>query len=306
MTGCASTSTRCSPGSTPPASSAGFRTIHVRDRDYGGGVPETSPTSRALSALEAIQASPGINAERLGTRLGRERARREAVRRDPARGRDPDRVRARSLRRLPGRPWAAAAAADVHRHRGDGPGDGRPRGARHRRRRRPGRRAPSGRWSGSSRSTVAGPLEALREVAARRTDPDPPDPETTATLVGASVDRRRCRIDYAPTPARRHAHRGRPVGGRGPVRPLVRPGLVARRRGPADVPRRPGPLGRRPRRDVHPARGPRPLRRARGADVPGLGARRGRRHRRAPRGGRRSGCRGASGRPHRPTTAGPG
>ena len=52
--------------------------------------------------------------------------------------------------------------------------------------------------------SVAGPLEALREVAARRTDPDPPRPETTAALVGASVDRRRCRIDYAPTPAKRH------------------------------------------------------------------------------------------------------
>lgn len=50
---------------------------------------------------------------------------------------------------------------------------------------------------------VAGPLEALREVAARRTDPDPPHPATTATLVGASVGRRRCRLDYATSPDRR-------------------------------------------------------------------------------------------------------
>ena len=79
-TGCASTSTRCSPGSTRPASTGRFRTIHVRDRGYGDGVPETSPTSRALSALEAIQASPGINAERLGARLGvSERAARRYV-----------------------------------------------------------------------------------------------------------------------------------------------------------------------------------------------------------------------------------
>ena len=37
----------------------------------------------------------------------------------------------------------------------------------------------------------ARPLEALRHVAARRTDPDPPHPETTATLVRASADQRR-------------------------------------------------------------------------------------------------------------------
>ena len=35
---------------------------------------------------------------------------------------------------------------------------------------------------------VARPFEALRQVAARRTDPDPPHPETTATLVRASAD----------------------------------------------------------------------------------------------------------------------
>ena len=49
---------------------------------------------------------------------------------------------------------------------------------------------------------VARPLEALRHVAARRTDPDPPHPETTATLVRASADQRRVRIGYALGPHR--------------------------------------------------------------------------------------------------------
>ena len=46
-------------------------------------------------------------------------------------------------------------------------------------------------------ANVARPLEALRHVAARRTDPDPPHPETTATLVRASADQRRVRMGYA-------------------------------------------------------------------------------------------------------------
>ena len=49
---------------------------------------------------------------------------------------------------------------------------------------------------------VARPLEALRHVAARRTDPDPPHPETTATLVRASADQCRVRIGYALGPHR--------------------------------------------------------------------------------------------------------
>ena len=49
---------------------------------------------------------------------------------------------------------------------------------------------------------VARPLEALRHVTARRTDPDPPHPETTATLVRASADQRRVRIGYALGPHR--------------------------------------------------------------------------------------------------------
>jgi predicted DNA-binding transcriptional regulator YafY len=51
-------------------------------------------------------------------------------------------------------------------------------------------------------ANVAEPLVALRQVAARRTDPDPPHPETTATLVRASSERRRVRIAYALGPHR--------------------------------------------------------------------------------------------------------
>jgi predicted DNA-binding transcriptional regulator YafY len=50
--------------------------------------------------------------------------------------------------------------------------------------------------------TVLQPFEALRRVNARRTDPAPPHPETTATLVRASADRSRVRIGYALAPQR--------------------------------------------------------------------------------------------------------
>ncbi len=57
---------------------------------------DASPTARALLALEALQDSPGITAERLGDRLGVSSARRTPLRRDPARGRHPGRVGART------------------------------------------------------------------------------------------------------------------------------------------------------------------------------------------------------------------
>ena len=104
------------------------------------GVPDTSPTARALRALELLQARPGITADRARRRARRDRAGRAALRRDPARGRHPGGVGARPLRRLPGRPRAAAAAAGLQRDRGARPGDGGARRApRPRRPRRPGR-----------------------------------------------------------------------------------------------------------------------------------------------------------------------
>ena len=162
---------------------------------------DTSPTSRALRALEAIQASPGISAERLGDRLGvSERAARRYVailreadipiesERGPYGG-----YRAGRGLRLPPLMFTATEAmglvmAVLEAH-GTASGDD-PVGS------------AVGKMVRVLPVSVAGPLETLREVAARRTDPDPPDPETTATLVGASVDRRRCRIEYTPGPGR--------------------------------------------------------------------------------------------------------
>ncbi|MBJ7330997.1 MAG: WYL domain-containing protein [Solirubrobacteraceae bacterium] len=156
---------------------------------------ETSPTSRALTALEAIQANPGITAEGLGNRLGvSERAARRYVailreaeipiesERGPHGGYRPG----RGLRLPPLMLTSAEAMglvmAVLEAH-GSAAGDD-PVGT------------AIGKLTRVLPVSVARPLEVLREVAARRTDPEPPDPGTTATLVGASVDRRRCRVEY--------------------------------------------------------------------------------------------------------------
>jgi len=161
---------------------------------------ETSPTSRALLALETIQGSPGISAERLGARLGvSERAARRYVallreaeipvesERGPYGG-----YRIGRGLRLPPLMLTTTeamglvmAVLEAHGSAPGGDTGGDPVDS------------AVGKIVRVLPMSVAGPLEALREVAARRTDPDPPDPQTTATLVGASVDRRRCRIDYA-------------------------------------------------------------------------------------------------------------
>jgi predicted DNA-binding transcriptional regulator YafY len=164
-------------------------------------VPDSSPTSRALRALELIQGSPGISAERLGTRLAvSERAARRYVailreaeipiesERGPHGG-----YRVGRGMRLPPLMFTATEAmglvmAVIEAH-GTASGDD-PVGS------------AVAKMVRVLPVSVANPLEALREVAARRTDPEPPHPETTATLVGASVDRRRCLIDYVPDTGR--------------------------------------------------------------------------------------------------------
>jgi predicted DNA-binding transcriptional regulator YafY len=160
---------------------------------------EASPTARALLALELVQANPGITADRLGARLGvSERAARRyvAILREAG-------VPVESLRgpyggyrvgrglRLPPLMFTATealglvmAVLEAHGASEAGPGAGDPVGS------------AVGKLVRALPESVARPLEALRHVSARRTDPDPPEPETTATLVRASADQRRTRIDY--------------------------------------------------------------------------------------------------------------
>ncbi len=164
----------------------------------------SSPTARALLALELLQGSPGITAERLGDRLGvSERAARRYVATLREAGVPIESVRGpyggyrvgRGLR-LPPLMFTATEALGLvmavlesrgahHGMHGDDPVA-----------------SAVGKMVRVLPENVARPLEALRHVAARRTDPDPPHPETTATLVRASADQRRVRIEYALGPHR--------------------------------------------------------------------------------------------------------
>ena len=118
--------------------------------------------------------------------------------------------------------------------------------------RRPGRHARSARSCGSCPRTWLARSRRCAAVSARRTDPDPPHardhrarssgPARTVAGSGSATAR----------PAPRARPPGRPVGGRRPSRPLVRAGLVARRRRPAGLPHRPGHLGRGARRPFTP------------------------------------------------------
>src|SRR5688572_15208717 len=161
----------------------------------------TSPTARALLALELLQARPGITADQLGERLGvTERAARRYVGILREAGVPIESVRGpyggyrvgRGLR-LPPLMFTASEALGlamaVLESRGGTEGDD-----------------PVGTAVGKIvrvlPENVARPLEALRIVSARRTDPDPPPPETTATLVRASPERHRVRIGYALGPHR--------------------------------------------------------------------------------------------------------
>jgi len=164
-------------------------------------LPDASPTARALLALELVQGSPGISADRLGERLGvSERAARRYVAILREAGVPIESVRGpyggyrvgRGLR-LPPLMFTATEALGLvmavleanGRTEGDDPVA-----------------KAVGKIVRVLPENVARPFEALRQVAARRTDPDPPHPETTATLVRASADRRRVRIGYALGPHR--------------------------------------------------------------------------------------------------------
>jgi predicted DNA-binding transcriptional regulator YafY len=159
---------------------------------------ETSPTARALLALELIQGSPGITADRLGSKLGvSERAARRYVGMlreadipiESVRGPYGGYRVGRSLR-LPSLTFSAAealglvmAVLDGH-HNASDPAD------------------PVGSALGKILRALPEPVAAQAETVRRATAPAPdraairPDPGITSTLVQACWDHRRVRISY--------------------------------------------------------------------------------------------------------------
>jgi predicted DNA-binding transcriptional regulator YafY len=159
---------------------------------------DTSPTARALLALELIQGTPGISAARLSERLGvTERATRRyvAILREAGIPLESERGPYGGYRvgrglRLPPLVFEAGealalvmAVLDGH-HQAADPTD------------------PAGSALGKIVRALPEPIAAQAEAVRRATAPAPdraaarPDPQTTTTLVQASLDRRRVRIGY--------------------------------------------------------------------------------------------------------------
>jgi predicted DNA-binding transcriptional regulator YafY len=159
---------------------------------------DASPTARALLALELIQGTPGITADRLGEKLGvSERAARRYVDIlreadipvESARGRYGGYRLGRGLR-LPPLVFSAAealgvvmAVLDGHHNAGD-PAD------------------PVGSALGKIMRALPEPVAAQAEAVRVTTAPAPdraaarPDPGTTTALVEACANRRRVRLGY--------------------------------------------------------------------------------------------------------------
>ncbi len=159
---------------------------------------DTSPTARALLALELVQGSPGISADRLADKLGvSERAARRYVAILREAGIPMESVRGpyggyrvgRGLR-LPPLVFSSAealglvmAVLDGHHDAGD-PTD------------------PVGSALGKIVRALPEPVAAQAEVVRRTTAPAPdraaarPDPATTAALVQACSDHQAVRLDY--------------------------------------------------------------------------------------------------------------
>jgi predicted DNA-binding transcriptional regulator YafY len=160
--------------------------------------PDTSPTARALLALELLQGSPGITADRLAEKLGvSERAARRyvgilreaGIPIESVRGRYGGYHVGRGLR-LPPLMFSAAealalvmAVLDGH-HAASDPDD------------------PVGSALGKIVRALPEAVAAQAEAVRRTTAPAPdrsaarPDPGTTAALVQACSNRRRVRLDY--------------------------------------------------------------------------------------------------------------
>jgi predicted DNA-binding transcriptional regulator YafY len=159
---------------------------------------DSSPTARALVALELVQSSPGITADRLADKLGvSERAARRyvAILREAGipiesvRGRYGGYRAGRGLH-LPPLMFSAAealglvmAVLDGH-HDASDPAD------------------PVGAALGKIVRVLPTPVAAQAEAVRRTTAPAPdrsaarPDPETTTVLVQACADRRQVRLGY--------------------------------------------------------------------------------------------------------------
>jgi len=167
--------------------------------DWGNAVQaDASPTARALLALELVQGSPGITADRLGDKLGvSERAARRyvgilreaGIPIESTRGRYGGFRVGRGLR-LPPLMFSATealglvmAVLDGH-HDASDPTD------------------PVGSALGKIVRALPEPVAAQAEAVRRTTAPAPdraavrPDPGTTATLVQACSNHRRVRLDY--------------------------------------------------------------------------------------------------------------
>ncbi|HVQ91320.1 MAG TPA: WYL domain-containing protein [Mycobacteriales bacterium] len=162
--------------------------------------PAASPTARALLALELVQGSPGITADRLADKLGiSERAARRYVSILREAGIPIESVRGpyggyrlgRGLR-LPPLMFSAAealglvmAVLDGHHDAGDPTG-------------------PVGGALGKIMRALPEPVAAQAESVRRTTAPAPdrsaarPDPATTATLVQACSNREQVRLAYRP------------------------------------------------------------------------------------------------------------
>jgi predicted DNA-binding transcriptional regulator YafY len=177
-----------------------LRTFRFRMEPYAGAMSptETSPTARALLALELIQTSPGITAGRLSERLGvTERAARRYVAILREAGIPVESVRGpyggyrvgRGLR-LPPLVFEATealalvmAVLDGHHEAAD-PTD------------------PAGSALGKIIRALPPPVAAQAEAVRRAAAPAPdraaarPNPQTTTALVQASIERARIRIGY--------------------------------------------------------------------------------------------------------------
>jgi predicted DNA-binding transcriptional regulator YafY len=159
---------------------------------------DASPTARALLALELVQASPGITADRLADKLGvSERAARRYVEILREAGIPVESVRGphggyrlgRGLR-LPPLMFSAAEALGLVMAVLDGHHDASdPTG-------------PVGSALSKLVRALPEPVAAQAEAVRRTTAPAPdraaarPDPETTAALVGACSSQRRVRLGY--------------------------------------------------------------------------------------------------------------